>query len=219
VIAVLAIVFAVVVTLEPWGGGSSSLRGSGVPASQVRALPPFRSVELAGSNIVTIHVGGRQSVVVHADRNLLDHVTTEVRAGRLVINNKPGSYASKSPMSVDVAVPSLTALRLSGSGIISADGVNASSMTITLPGSGDVNASGKAARLDVAVGGSGNARLASLPARDARAVIGGSGTIVVNATNSLRAAIPGSGVIFYLGNPEHVTTSISGSGTILQGAE
>ena len=33
------------------------------------------------------HVGGEQSVVVHADGNLLDRVTTRVRGGKLVIGN------------------------------------------------------------------------------------------------------------------------------------
>ena len=62
-----------------------TLRGSGVPAEQARAVPAFRAVELAGSNIVTVRVGGRRAVVVSGDDNLLSKVRTTVRSGRLVI--------------------------------------------------------------------------------------------------------------------------------------
>ena len=217
--ALLAIAAVTIVVLGLGCGSSSSRQGSGNPASQSRALPPFSSLELAGSNNVTIHVGARQSVVVHADRNLLDRVTTRVRAGRLMIANTPGSFTSRSPMSVEVTMPSLAALRLSGSGSIAADGVDSSTVTVTLPGSGNVSASGIANRLEVTVGGSGNAQLAGLASRDVHAVLNGSGTIFVRASSSLRASIPGSGAIFYLGHPTHVTTSVTGSGSILQGTD
>jgi hypothetical protein len=36
----------------------------------------FTSVDLAGANIVVVHVGREQKVVVHADDNLLGRVTT-----------------------------------------------------------------------------------------------------------------------------------------------
>src|SRR4051794_13197069 len=60
-------------------------KGSGVAATQTRALPAFSSIDLAGSNRVTIHAGARQSVVVRGDDNLLARVTTDVRGGRLAI--------------------------------------------------------------------------------------------------------------------------------------
>src|SRR5215475_1784510 len=59
---------------------SSTTEGSGVPAAQTRDLPAFDSVELAGSNNVSIRVGEKQAVVVKADDNLLDRVTTEVKS-------------------------------------------------------------------------------------------------------------------------------------------
>jgi len=54
-------------------------------------------------------------------------------------------------------------------------------------------------------------------ARDVHAVVSGSGRILVRATNSLDAAVPGSGAIIYSGNPAHVTTSITGNGAVTAG--
>jgi len=223
VLAAAVVVFLAAVALvasDALKGSSNSnggITGSGIAATQARSLAPFTSVLLAGSNNVAIRVGPKQSVVVHADTNLLRVVTTHVRAGTLVIGNTPGSFAAKSPMSVEVSVPSLNGLTLSGSGNVAVSGVNTPTMTVTLPGSGNLRASGTTTRLNVTISGSGNAELQQLAARDAHAVVSGSGTIWLTATNSLDAAIPGSGAILYAGHPAHVTTTITGSGAITQG--
>ena len=74
--------------------GVAMVVGSGIPASETRELPPFNRVELAGSNQVTIRVGGEQSVVVHADDNILDRVTTRVSGGKLSIGNEAGGFTT-----------------------------------------------------------------------------------------------------------------------------
>jgi len=199
------------------GGSSDSptaTEGSGVPATQVRDVPAFDSVELAGSNNVVIHVGAKQSVVVRADANLIDRVTTEVQSGKLVIANTPGSLTTKSSMSVEVSVPSLDALTLTGSGNIVVDGIEAERLDVALPGSGTLTGSGTAARLDVTVSGSGTVQFTRLVANDARAVVSGSGSIFITTTESLDASVSGAGAILYAGNPEDVTKSVTGSGAI-----
>jgi len=196
---------------------SNHIEGSGIAATQTRDVAPFSGVELAGSNTITIHVGATQSVVVHADHNLLSRVTTQVRGGNLVIGNTPGSFTSRSPMSVDVSVPSLTALNLSGSGVVIATDIKTPSLTVTLSGSGVVQASGSATQLAVTLQGSGDAQLAQLIARDAHAIVSGSGRILVTATWSLNASVPGTGAVIYSGRPAHLTTSITGSGAVTPG--
>jgi hypothetical protein len=189
------------------------VQGSGIAATEARELAGFSSVELAGSNNVAVRVGGKQSVLVRADDNLLRLVTTQVQAGTLVIGNT-GNFTAKSPMSVEITVPSLETLTLSGSGTLAADSVQMQRLTVTLSGSGVVRASGTVTRLDVSLDGSGDVQLGQLVARDVRAVLTTSGRIVVTATNSLDAAVRGSGAIVYGGNPAHVTTSVTGKGAI-----
>jgi Putative auto-transporter adhesin, head GIN domain len=192
----------------------SATQGSGVPATQTRDVSRFRRVDLAGSNNVVIRVGGEQTMVVRADDNLLDRVTTEVRSGELVIANTPGSFTTRSPMSVEITIPELDALTLAGSGNIVVDGIDTPSLTVSLPGSGTLTGSGTATRLDVTVGGSGVVQLTRLVANDARAVVSGSGSVFVTATRALDASVSGSGAILYAGNPPDVTKSVTGSGTI-----
>jgi hypothetical protein len=80
-----------------------------------------------------------------------------------------------------------------------------------------IRARGQAGRLDVSLAGSGDAQLGDLSARDVRAVLEGSGRIVVNATHSLDASVPGSGAIMYGGDPPVLRTSVPGTGAIQAG--
>src|SRR5512132_1480080 len=191
--------------------------GSGVAARQARSLPPFTGVDLAGDNNVVVRVGVRQSVIVHADSNLLRRVTTRVRAGRLVIGNTPGNLSAKTPMFVAVSLPSLDSLSLQGDGNISVTGINSGNLTVALPGSGNVDATGTTTTLDVTISGEGTALLRQLIARDAKAALSGDGSIMLTATHSLTARVSGSGTILYGGAPPHVTQSVTGSGTISAG--
>jgi hypothetical protein len=177
-------------------------------------LAAFNSVDLAGANNVVIRVGEKQSVVVRADNNLLDRVRTEVQSAELLIANTPGSLTTKSPMSVEVTIPTIKALTLSGSGNIAVNGIEAESLKMTLPGSGTLTGSGTATRLDVTVSGSGTVQFTRLVANDVRAVVSGSGSIFITATKTLDASVTGSGAILYTGNPQDVTKSVTGSGAI-----
>ena len=199
------------------GNGGRGLRGSGAPVDQQRVVPAFRSIDLAGSSIVTVHVGRPQSVTVRTDRNLLSRVTTRVRTGRLVIETR-GSFSTRTRMRVLVTVPSLDAITLTGSGVVEVEGMRARSLTVTLAGSGVLHVSGTTSRLDVALDGSGYAALGSLVARTARAVVDGAGRIDLTATRALDASVPGTGAIVYGGDPAHVTTRITGTGAITRAA-
>jgi hypothetical protein len=204
--------------LDVFGASSSSTtEGSGVSARQARDLAAFNRVELAGSNNVVIRVGEKQSVVVRADDNFLDRVTTQVQSGELVIANTPGSFTTRSPMSVEVEVPTLNALTLTGNGNMVVSGIEAESLMVSLPGNGTLTGSGTARRLDVTVSGSGTVQFTRLVANDARAVVSGSGSIFITATKTLAASVSGSGAILYTGNPQDVTKSVSGTGAITGG--
>ena len=201
-----------------FGGGSSSPanEGSGVAAIQTRTVAAFHRVDLAGASNVSVTVGGARRVVVRADDNLIRRVTTSVRNGTLVVGTT-GSFRTNVPMSVDVTVPALDALTLSGSGLVRVANVAGPALTVRLPGSGLLRASGAVQRLDVTLAGSGDAQLDGLVARDVHAVVSGSGRILVHATRSLDATVSGSGVVDYAGNPPHVKTNVTGSGAITPG--
>ena len=194
---------------------SSGPRGSGVVATQTRDLERFASVELAGANIVTVRVGRRQTVTVRGDENLIPFITTRVTNGKLVVGQSR-SFTTKSRMGVEVTVPALDAGTLSGSGILTVDGVRSSRFSVRVPGSGLLTVTGKVIRLDARLSGSGDVRLQDLIARDVTASVSGSGRLQVHATHSLDASLSGTGAILYSGNPAKVTQNVSGNGAIVE---
>jgi hypothetical protein len=211
---VLVIALAVTASLLTSGDDNpSGATGSGVAASEIRRLPAFTAVDLAGTNEMTVQVGEPQQVVVRADDNLLDKVVTQVRAGVLVVSDR-GSFTTRSPMSVFVTVPSLRSATMSGTGQLTATGVTANSFAARLPGTGTLIVSGRAERVDASVSGDGAVTLGSLLARDATVTIAGTGSIGIHVTRSLIATVSGTGSIVYAGHPASVTKNIAGEGSV-----
>ena len=153
-IAALAVVTIGIVLLLVYGGSSNSgVQGSRAAATQTRSMAAFSSLDLTGSNNVTVIVGRPQSVVVHADSNLINHVTTGVVAGTLVIGDT-GSFSARTPMSVNVSVPSLTTLSLSGDGQDQLSQLTARDVQAVVTGSGLIQVTATTS-LDAAVPGDG----------------------------------------------------------------
>lgn len=214
VLLLLTLAFAVVRLVRD-ESSTTALQGSGLAVTQVRTLPPFHAVELAGASEVTVRVGQRQAVEVRADDNLVNRLTTEVRSGALVIDTR-GSFSAVSPMTVSVAVPTLDAVTLSGSGAVRIEGVEQQELQVQLPGDGLVVVAGRVDRLRASLGGTGDAQLQDLVASDVVATVPGTGRLVVNATRSLDASVSGTGAIFYTGNPSDVKQSVTGTGAIVR---
>lgn len=220
-VAVVVLVGALSVTLllllpGRLGGllaGPGTVRGSGVAASESRTLPSFTAVALAGSNNVTVRVGAPQSVVVHADDNLISRVRTTVRSGVLVVDTT-GGFSTRAPMQVTVVVPRLTSVSLSGSGQMRVDGVESSTFTAGLPGSGTMLVAGHTEHLNATLQGSGRMDMHGLSAREVVVQLSGSGELQVYATHSLDAEVSGSGSVRYAGDPPQVTRTVTGSGAI-----
>lgn len=219
VLVIAVVTAAVVVAVALLSGGKASTHeGSGKAASQTRDVPAFSSVDLRGSNDVAIHVvGGPQQVVVRGDENLLSFITTTVVAGGELRIGNTANFTTRTPMTVEISTPTLSAARLSGSGQIVIDGLEGDRFSAALPGSGMIRATGTVTQLDAAVQGSGDLELSGLTAREVTATVSGSGEINLTATGRLDAVVSGSGAITYGGNPASVTKSVTGSGSIIGG--
>jgi hypothetical protein len=198
-------------------GGSSctwaSIEGSGVEASQAREVPAFRRVHISGSADLRAEVGGAQTLRVSCDDNLLQHVKTEVRGDTLHIGMEPGSYSFRRDLRVELSVPALDGISISGSGNASVVGLSGAVFEVAISGSGDVHALGTVERLTASVSGSGDMDFTGLHARAAQVQISGSGDIAVDASEELTVQISGSGDVRYVGNPR-IQSQISGSGSV-----
>jgi len=195
------------------GCGLSSFAGDPGPTrSADREITAVSEVELDTSGDLTLTTGPAPSLRITAGRDVLPHLTSEVHGDRLVLGTK-GSVGSLGEVRYELVLPSAHAVELSGSGSISADGLDVDALTVALSGSGTITLSGRAGRQTVEIDGSGDYSAAALDSRDAEVTVAGSGTADVQVTGTLKAVIEGSGTITH-GGGARVQTDIEGSGTV-----
>lgn len=205
--------------------------GSGAKVRQTREVPAFDAVRLEGPLDAKIVVGPQRAVSVTIDDNLQELVTTRVEDGTLVVEAKHISYHGVGR--VEISVPSMKALDLTGSGDVTIDG-GSGDLRLRLSGSGDINWRATARELDAGLSGSGDIKLAgkadvaklrvsgsgdidgdSLVATSADVTVSGSGSVGVTlGGGSLRASISGSGDIVWGGTATVEEMRVHGSGSI-----
>ncbi|MEO6708458.1 MAG: head GIN domain-containing protein [Planctomycetota bacterium] len=189
--------------------------GSGVSATQTRLVPEFHALRIEGSCDAKVAIGGAASLEITADDNLIDDLTTEVVDGVLVIAMKDGANDSfRVGPRATISVPAFDCAVIEGSGDVDVTGVNGEKFEVRISGSGDLSARGKATNVSVAIEGSGDIDLGALESQQASVSIDGSGDARVRCSQSLTAAVNGSGDIDYLGSPAQTHIAVSGSGDV-----
>ena len=83
-----------------------------------------------------------------------------------------------------------------------------------ISGSGKIKAEGSAREVKTRISGSGKILAANLEAEKCNIRISGSGDVEVNVKSDLDAVISGSGSVTYKGNPSHINSHSSGSGSV-----
>ena len=190
-----------------------NVKGSGVKASESRAVGAFTGIDVQGSADVHVTTGEPRSVTVEADDNLLPIIETEVRGSSLLVRSKK-SFSTRIGVKLHVTTPRLEEVEIAGSGNVVVEKLDAQTFRVSVLGSGDVRATGTAERVEASVKGSGDIDLSGLSARKAEASVYGSGDIKVRANESVSASIYGSGDVEYWGEPAEVARSVHGSGEI-----
>jgi hypothetical protein len=221
-----------------WG---KKVKGNGNVTTIERSVGEYDAIGLSGWFDVDLVAGKEGEITLEGESNLLEHIKTEVKNGKLSIkiekgyNLKPSSWDDG--IRITVPVKSIHSVALSGSGDIvgkttiktdnfetamSGSGditldVDANSIDASMSGSGDITLNGSTTDFDAAISGSGDIKAYRLEADNVNATVSGSADIKVTANKMLKARVSGSGDISYRGNPEKVDTKASGSGDISKG--
>ncbi|MBL8891800.1 MAG: DUF2807 domain-containing protein [Planctomycetaceae bacterium] len=193
--------------------GCVGIQGSGVSKTETREVTTFHAVNNECVGDVTIQIGSPQSVTVTFDDNLLELVETSVVDGELKINTTE-NYNSKVGLKVEITVPDLDQLRLSGVGSIKATGIDNESLKIRQSGVGSLKVAGKTKSVDLSVSGVGSADLSGLEAEKANAVVSGVGAASVFASESIVGKVSGVGGLTIHGNPKEKDVKADGIGGV-----
>ena len=199
-----------------WFAGWDGEKGSGKIETETRTVESFDRIETDLGVNLNIHVGEPLKLTVSIDDNLLDNITTKVHGHTLEISSRK-SFSTEQDCAVEIWVPNLESIECNGSGEIVVHGLKADDFSFELNGSSDFSAFGTVSSLHIDVNGSGSVDARRLVADDAKVSISGSGDVQVNAKKALDVDISGSGSLEYLGHPDHIRQSVSGSGSVDQG--
>lgn len=214
------------------GSFGNYTRGSGNIISEERLVSDFSSIRYGGSGEVVIRPSDGWSCVVTCDDNLSEKVSTQVENGELIIRTS-GSY-SATEMKIEITLPTLSELKLQGSGSGTVHGVPSQDLRINLSGSGSltvheleseslaVSVSGSGSfrgdgfcnSIEAKVNGSGGISIKEIQALSVNASATGSGGIEAYATESFNGVVTGSGGISCAGNPVQKSKTVTGSGRI-----
>ncbi|MFZ7115419.1 MAG: head GIN domain-containing protein [Bacteroidota bacterium] len=208
-------------------------KGSGRTVTETRELETFSGIELKSSANIYITQGDKQEVRVEAEDNLISKITTRVKNNSLIVDTDDNVSFTK-PVTIHITVKDLCLIDLTGSGNIvtrsqfqcefmslklSGSGdirvmLDSKSLKANLSGSGNLDMKGSSSETDIRISGSGNVDARGLNSFSSAIAISGSGTSTVDVKNDLNVTITGSGNVFYVEEPGHISSKIIGSGEI-----
>jgi len=214
------------------------INGEGNITTEVLSLSDFEGIHLAGPENVMISQGSIQEVKVVGHPNIIKALKTTISNNIWDLRLDDGCY-SNYELAVEITVPTIRSLELSGSGsILVNDFDNQSALNIEINGSGRItlnefegitnfeatlNGSGyfKAnndivtlRNLNLNNRGSGSIFCFELHSDNCTVNSIGSGNVQVTATNLLDVMITGSGDVFYKGTPR-IVQNINGTGHLI----
>ena len=201
------------------------ISGEGPITTKTLDVANFSGLELAVAANVVVSQGARQEVTATGHANIIDRIDKKVSGDIWTIELDKGRYRDYE-LTINVTVPDLNSIYLSGSGHITInDFVNQSDLVLDLSGAGqiDLNTFSGTENMDIDISGSGIItgynKLSSLREVNLRingsgsyhgfpimsdvckVNISGSGTCQVSVRNTLEVSIGGSGTVYYKGNP------------------
>src|SRR5262249_39730538 len=111
------------------------VQGSGNARTEVRNVPAFSAVSVAGSLDADIAIGPEARVEITGDDNIVPLITTDVHGDRLEIGSRK-SFRTSVHLVAKITMPRLTGLGLTGSGDVTAHGVQTDRPGVRLTGPG-----------------------------------------------------------------------------------
>ncbi|MBX2872027.1 MAG: DUF2807 domain-containing protein [Saprospiraceae bacterium] len=230
-----ALLFCASFTLNAqWNKG---IKGSGNVIEQNRNLSGFQNVKASSGIDVVIMQGSQDKVVVKADDNLADKITTRVDGNTLVLAvERNSSIRNAKSFKVLVTASNLKAIMSSGGsdvyseGVIKADALNIKAtggsdvkmelavkeLTCNVSGGSDANLKGKAQYMTITALGGSDFEGKNLTAENCKLKVQGGSDAYVYVTGEISMEAHGASDIHYRGSPK-VTYQKSSGGSDIYG--
>jgi hypothetical protein len=215
-------------------GCEKTIRGNGKIITQQRTVEGFNGISIKGGYDVYLTNSINESLVIEADENLFEYISTEVQDSILVVSNLKTFLRSKK-LRLAIGYRTLNSLDFSGATELTGDtslmfkdlSINISgagkinldlfcrNLSATISGGADIQLRGEASNLTFIMTGAGNINALNLVTENCKVDISGFGKAKLNVTKNLYVNISGAGKIEYKGEPE-LKKTITGAGKIFK---
>ena len=192
-------------------GSDDCANGAGPVVSQTLDLSGLTGFDFQEAGEVTAVLGAAQRVTVRAPQNVIDVLKRDVLNGVWEIGFTQ-CVRSVSDFSVEITVPAIDSVELSGAGTASAE-TQSSSIDAVLSGEGTLTLSGSVTTQNVVLDGSGTIEAFDLTTAMTTVDLSGNGTVNVLANEQLTVELSGAGAVRYKGDPE-LDVRITGAGRV-----
>lgn len=171
----------------------------------------FTKIRVDTNSKLDISVGGEQFVTIATQPEHIDHITTEVKDGELIIKHI-GDHQYKGLTSIEIGVANLEAIDIDALIVGEAYGIDSSFIEIKYEGIGEMDISGKCDEALITVDGIGDFSSKDLLCKHVEADVSGIGSTKIYASQSIDIDGGGIGDVSVYGDPEDKTVSFSGIG-------
>lgn len=211
------------------------VRGCGNLTTETRETGEFNSVDLKIPADVIIYRDDMPSLLIEADRSLMPYIAADMAGKTLYLQGRKNLRPGRNRITVYIGMPSVSSLRVSGSGNITVEDVfdadnlelkifgsgnitvpvSTSRLSSEINGSGSLHLEGTAGKHIITIKGSGNVKSMRLESKNCEIKVMGSGNSYVRVDSALNAEIAGSGDIYVSGSPR-INARINGTGKIIE---
>jgi hypothetical protein len=192
------------------------LKGSGVAAIETRELESFDAIGIDGGFILIAHVDPAMTprLELRGDDNIVPEVVAIVSDGELELTIDHWLVRPKIDMTVEVWVPSLSKISVSGAADMRVDGLHGERFELAVSGASTSKLSGTIDHFEVDSSGANTLDASELHAKVVKIDVSGAGDSEVWASEQLDANVSGAGNVRYHGQPTDVQQDVSGAGSV-----
>ena len=195
---------------------NETIAGSGNVVDREERVADFAAVEAGSAFELTITRSAVFSVIVSADDNILDRIEVVRSGDRLVIRLESGLSVSSATLRVEIEMPELRGLRLSGASRATVtDFQSSDNLDIGLSGASRITLDGSARRIKVRLSGASTLDFTDFPVDRAELTLSGASAATVDVRKELGPVrLSGASRLTYFGNPTIKNLNSSGASTI-----
>ncbi len=213
------------------------IKGNGEIVTDERVTEDYSAISVSGFYEVKLIEGKEGQLRLEGEANLLANIETYVEDDMLVVKSRKGFNlipTRNKGVYITIPVAEIESLHFSGSGKVVSEKtldndrlhirtsgarsidllVKATKLSVKTSGSSKVRLKGSSDEIEVRSSGSSNIRGYQMLTDYAKLTLSGTSDVELTINESLSARVSGSGNLQYEGDPEKVTHSLSGSGSV-----